>query len=59
MRTLERGEDVFMTLLVSTPVYRTTPVAVPDARTVLAHNMFSTANGSSLVSSSSSLLYKE
>ena len=35
------GCDVFMTALVSLPVYMTNPIACPAASTVLAHNRFS------------------
>ena len=41
-----------MTLLVSEPVYMTTPTAVPEARTVFAQRVFSTPSGSSTASPS-------
>ena len=50
--TLLLGCDVFMTLLVSLPVYITRPRAVPDATTVLDHRIFSTFKESSCGSSS-------
>jgi hypothetical protein len=39
---------VFITALVSEPVYITNPTAVPAARTVLDHSTFSAVSGSTL-----------
>ena len=47
---------MFITLLVSEPVYMTTPTAVPEARTVLAQSVFSTPRGSSTASPSLAVL---
>ena len=54
--TFDLGVDVFITLLVSEPVYMTTPTAVPEARTVLAQRVFSTPRGSSTASPSLAVL---
>lgn len=46
--TLLRGCELFITLLVSEPVYTTTPKAEPDATTQFAQSVFSTSRLSSL-----------
>jgi hypothetical protein len=46
--TLLRGCELFITLLVSEPVYTTTPNADPDATTQFAQSVFSTSRLSSL-----------
>lgn len=46
--TLLRGCELFITLLVSEPVYTTTPKADPDATTQFAQRVFSTSRLSSL-----------
>jgi len=43
--TLVFGKFVFITERVSLPVYITNPMAVPEAKTVLAQIVFSTFNG--------------
>lgn len=45
--TLERGCELFITDLVSGPVYITTPRAFPDAITQLVHSVFSKSKLSS------------